>query len=263
VTILDVAETGSLGEIRIQEIPGSTPLTAASRIGIRAIATHQGLLRGNGIDWGSGTGCLSIASARVAAVERIIGLEISSTNVVAARHNAALNDVADRATFLLSDSYKPIREVDRTILADLHGRTDFVVANPPSSGDDDGFGFRRLVLDGARRFLVPGGVVLLNISLQYGPQRIERLAREVPGYRHGGVLASTDWVPFDLHRPDLMRCLEDYVCEERRGGSRYVFADPRSPERSMGAEEAWTMHQETGMSPLTKWQTHLFRHVGQ
>ena len=257
--------TNGLGALEFEHPPGTFAPTPASAISVRAICDHQELLGENGIDWGSGIGCLAIAAARIGAVRRVAGLEIEEANVRAARRNAERNGVNGRVRFLHSDSYAPFFAEDREALEDLAGRARFVLANPPASDGDDGLGFRRLVLRGARRFLAPGGVVFLNISSQYGSRRIGRLSAEVGGFLHEGVLSSTDWMPFDLMRDDLRRCLENYVAEEQRGGEAYVFGDPerRDCEATMNAREALAAFRETGRNPLSKWQTHLFRRTSE
>ena len=73
--------THGLGEIRLLHPPGATPITPASMISIEAIGGHGHLLEGIGIDWGSGGGCLSIIAARTPCVDRVVGLEISSTQM--------------------------------------------------------------------------------------------------------------------------------------------------------------------------------------
>src|SRR5262249_15461413 len=153
-----------------------------------------------------------------------------------ARENAALNGIENKVAFIHADSYSPYSPADCLTLAGLTGLVNFVLANPPSSEGDDGFEYRRIVLRGARSYLVPGGVVLLSVSYQYGRARIERLCHEVAGFAHGGVLASTAWVPFDLERPDLLHCLHLYAEEEDRGGLDYTFQNPEAPdEASMSA----------------------------
>lgn len=253
-----------LGDVMFRHPPGTFALTPASAIAIHAITDHQSLLHGRGIDWGSGVGCLAIVAAKVPSVEFVLGLELYGPNVRTARDNAVCNGVAERTDFLCSDSYAPRLPDDREKLELLAGRTEFILANPPSSEGDDGFEFRRIVLRGARRYLVPGGAVLLNISYQYGARRIARLAEEVEGFRAEGLLSSTDWQPFDLERDDLLHCLEAYAAEERRGGLAYTFLDPLHPTDAptMSAQAALARFRQTGQSPLTKWQMHLFRWRG-
>ncbi|MDQ4078478.1 MAG: methyltransferase [Chloroflexota bacterium] len=132
-TILTLGKNGDLGTIRILHPSGTFALTPASLIALQAIGDHQERLTGTGIDWGSGTGCLAIAAARANQVTRVLGLEISEPNVQIARKNAALNRVANKVTFLQSDSYSPFSSGDRQTLEALAGQVDFIIANPPAS----------------------------------------------------------------------------------------------------------------------------------
>lgn len=260
-TVLPEAVSAGLGTLRFLHPAGTFALTPASRIALEAIGQHQALLSGIGLDWGSGAGCLAIAAARIAQVQKVIGLEIEAANVAVARENARLNRVDDRTVFLLADSYAPVSPADRATLDEVAGRVDFILANPPSSDGDDGFGYRRVVLWGAKPFLVENGVVFLSVSSQYGPERVKRLCQEVPGFVHGGILASTDWVPFDLSRPDLLQCLQLYAAEERRGGLEYTFMKPGAgKEERMNAQGAYVHFERTGESPWSKWQSHLFHY---
>ena len=244
--------------IRIHHPEGAFVPTPASRIALEAIAAHSGRFRGRGLDWGSGSGLLAIAATRLAAVEEVLGLELDSRGVPAARENARVNGVETKVRFVESDSYDPVSEEGTRALAGFEGSTDFMIANPPSSSPvGDGFEMRRVVLRGAVRYLSPGGLLLLSVSSQYGEERVAGLLRETPGFRHDGVGASTHLVPFDVGRPDLRRDVETYAREEERGGLTYAFRHPRNPERPMTAIEAWNHFHATGESPLSRWQSHL------
>jgi methylase of polypeptide subunit release factors len=259
--LLTEETVGSCAPIRIRQTEGTYHLTPASRITLLTIGKQQGLLSGIGIDWGCGTGCLAIAAARVQSVQRVIGLDSSRPDVEAARENAALNDVAHRVTIFHSDSFRPFADSDRHIMAELEGAVDFVVANPSASHGDDGFSSRRRVIAEAKDFLKDHGLVCLQISIQYSAARIDSLIRDNPGYSHEGVLRSTHWVSFDLERNDLRRLLDDYVAEERTGGLRYEFGDPRDGGASViDARTALALYCESGTSPLTQWQVHAFRY---
>ena len=260
LTILNADVSAGLGKLRIYHPPGTSMFTPATLIAIQAIGSNQQLITGKGIDWGSGTGSLAISASRINSVERIIGLDISAHCVEVARQNALINGVEDEVEFILSDSYTPLAEADKRTLDVLRGQINFVLANPPASEGDDGFEYRRLILEGARSYLVPGGVVFLNISYQHGQQRVKRLTQQVSGFDYGGLLASTDWVPFDLRRIDLLHCLENYAEEESRGGLRYVFASPEVKHVFINARTALANFQRSGISPLTRWQTHLFKY---
>ena len=215
-TTLGDDATYGLGEITLQHPPETSPITPATRISIEAIGVHKHLLHGIGIDWGCGGGCLSIATSRIHDVNRVVGFDISEDNVATASENARLNKVEAKTKFMRSDAFQPFSNVDRHELESLKGKVNFILANPPSSENDDGFEFRRIVLRGAREFLVSGGCVFLSISYQYGMPRITNLEKDVPGFHHEGVLATTDCVPFDLERPDLMHCMENALRENNR-----------------------------------------------
>jgi len=258
-TVLAAVFMCGLGEIRIAHPPNTFAITPASLIALEAIARNKQLLSGKGLDWGSGTGCLAIAAARIPTVKQVIGLEIAEANVAAARRNAISNGVDAKTAFLLSDSYSPLAPSDSALLNAFAGQTDFILANPPASDGDDGFGWRRRVLSGARNFLRHRGYVFLNVSSQYGRRRLEALCEEIPGFAYGGVLASTDWVPFDLRRDDLFQCLRQYAVEETRGGLEYTFNEPgEKQDARTNARAALAHFDRTGESPLMKWQTYLF-----
>jgi SAM-dependent methyltransferase len=264
VTILPSQKTNGLGEIIIHHPEGTFALTPASNISIQAICMNQSLLLGNGIDWGCGTGCLAIVAAKIGKVNQVIGLDISDANIEAACQNAIINGVIEKVKFAKSDSFTPYLEMDRQYLASLNNRITFILANPPSSEGDDGFEYRRMILRDARKYLIKGGVVFLSISSQYGPQRINQLVQQIDGFEYGGILSSTEWVPFDLRRADLLRCLDVYVQEERREGMKYSFQRPKSSNKEavIDAQTALAYYSQTGESPLSKWQTHLFRYGG-
>jgi hypothetical protein len=256
-TVLTEETIGNLGPVRLHHPPGTFVLTPASIIGLEAVHRRPDLLHGTGIDWGSGTGCLAIVAAKLDDVSRIVGLEISASDVHVACENAVLNGVADKVEFHQADSYTPLYSKGEEVLSQLRGQVDFILANPPASEDDDGFQFRRDVLAGAREYLRHQGIVLLNISYQYGCERIQSLSTEINGFSHGGVLASTEWVPFDLAREDLLHCLELYAAEEERGGARYAFRG-EGETGSRSARTALERYRRTGQSPESKWQSHLF-----
>ena len=178
--------------------------------------------------------------------------------MVTAQENARLNGVAEKVEFVEADSYQPTSTEHRSRMAALRGKIDFLIANPPSSEADDGFGYRRAVLRGACEFLRDGAVVFLSVSFQYGPERVRDLCARFPQFSFRRVLAASAWAPFDLARPDLLACLKLYAEEEGKGGTPYVFPDRKNDRTFLNARTALARFFETGESPLTKWQSLLF-----
>ncbi len=237
---------------------------------VEAIGANRHLLSGRGIDWGSGSGVLAVATAKIPTVECIVGLELAEEDIAVARANAEGNGVAGKITFIRSDSFEPFEDQDASPLDALVGHADFLIANPPASRGDDGLGWRRSVLRGALRFVKPAAPLLVQISYQYNVERIARLAEDVPGYTYDGVIGTSDWIEFDQSREDLSKKLVDYADEEKIGGTAYTFrggrragAGRRGEREHMTATEALAHYRETGESPISKWQMHLFRkHLG-
>jgi len=257
-TRLLAEELNGLGELTFLHPPGTFALTPASMTALHAIAQNQNLLSGSGLDWGTGVGCLAIAACRIPSVTCVTGLEISAANVVSAQENARLNGVAEKIEFVEADSYQPTSTERKNRMASLRGKIDFLIANPPSSEADDGFGYRRAILRGACEFLRDGAVVFLSVSFQYGPDRVRDLCARFPQFSFRRVLAASAWMPFDLARPDLLACLKLYAEEEGKGGTPYVFPDRKNDRTFLNARTALARFFETGESPLTKWQSLLF-----
>ena len=233
-TTLGDDATQGLGKIRLVHPPVTTPITPASMISIEAIGSHKHLLSGIGIDWGSGGGCLSIMAARTPGVDRVVGLEISVVNVSVARHNAKLNGVEEKVEFMRSDSYTPFADDDRRSLESLKGRADFLIANPDASEDDDGFGYRRTVLRGARKYLRDGrpGLPEHFVSIRQtedcraGTRRLRVFPRGNPGEKRVRPLRS---------RANLSSELSEGV-RERRIQGRIVVRIPQSVTTLSGHE---------------------------
>ena len=257
--LITIQATGGLGPIRVMVPRGRQTITPASRMAVAAVGENAHLLHGRGIDWGSGTGLLTIAAAKVAAVEHVIGLEVDAADVPVARSNAARNGVSDRTTFIYADSYRANDPNEQHLIDAMRGVADFLIANPPASRTGDGLDWRRAALRDGAGILVAGAPVLVQISYQYARARIERLAEEVAGYTYEGVAGSTGWVPFDQARTDLSTQLIEYASVEAAGGIPFTFSDGAGGD--ITATEALERYRTTGESPLSKWQMHLYRKV--
>lgn len=251
-----VADTGGLGSITVKVSSRGGPVTPASRVMARAIGLHSRLLRGSGLDWGTGTALLAITAARIPDVTSVIALERDPTAVALARANVAANRVDDKVTVVQANLFTATDEPGRSLLEARSGESQFLIANPPASSGDDGLSWRRRVLAGATAYLKPGSHAIVQISAQYGSIRIGDLA-EQSGYLYGGVLETSPWVPFSLDREDLRAAIDDYAEEESRGGVVYEFRHPSRPA-SMSARAALAHYLSTGQDPLTRWQAHHF-----
>ena len=254
-SITTIARDTDAPPLRIISTPGRPSITAASRISLLTVDRHPHLIRGNGIDWGSGTGVLAVAAATHPGVDLVVGLELNAAESATARTNAELNGVADRTAFLVADSYQPVAGQDMTVLDSLRGATDFLLANPPTSRGDDGLGLRRRVLREGLPFLRTGGNVLLQVSRQYGQIRTEQLTADTGPFEYRGLLETSDWVPFDQDRPDLRDALDWYVIEENKSGLIYPFHHP-TQDREISASDAQKLRDRDGSSPRSQWQMH-------
>ena len=251
---------GPLAPLTIRVTGGAYPLTPASHVALTAIRTVASDLRGVGVDWGCGTGCLALAAAAVPTVDRVWAFDVDPANVALAKENVGVNGRGDRVMVCRADSYTPTDPEDRMRVRALRGAVDFILANPPASRDGDGFAFRRRVVREAAPLVRPGTRFLIQISLQYGDARIRGLVDELPGLRYDGCVASSPWLPFDQSRSDLRGQLEAYARAEIEGGTPYTFGDPTAPDDGwIDAQTALAQYRETGASPLSRWQVHDYR----
>jgi len=129
-------------------------------------------------DVGTGSGCITVALLGERRDARALALDISPAALRVAERNAARNNVADRARFLVSDCFDALRDTGESF--------DLIASNPPyvaeaemetlqrevrdyepraalTPGGDGLAVVRRLVAD-APRFLKPGGHLLIEIG---------------------------------------------------------------------------------------------------
>ncbi len=256
----DVIDT-RFGSIRIAHPSGTFAPSPATRVMVKAITDPARALRGQGLDWGCGTGALAIAAALSADVSHVVGLDISEDDILVARRNARDSGVASKTAFYLADSYSPLDPEGQRAVDEIRSGVWFITANPPASEGDDGFTFRHRVLAGATDFLVPGGMLLMQALSAYGPERMSRLLDAYPHFLYDGVVASTPFVPLDLEQePTLLRQLQDYVVEEERGGPPYQFHDPQGVA-IIPAAEAMARYRTHGIPPMARWEVHQLRWV--
>lgn len=132
------------------------------------------------LDIGTGSGAIAVSLAKYIHNARVTAVDISSDALEVARENAKKNDVSQRIAFINGDLFDP-----------LEGQFfDIIVSNPPYirkgdidglmpevkdyepfialNGGDDGLDFYRRIAANAYKFLVPGGLIALEIGFDQG-----------------------------------------------------------------------------------------------
>ncbi len=127
------------------------------------------------VDIGTGSGCLAVVAALEIPAARVYASDVSGEALEVARRNAAAHGVAGRIDFRPGDLFEPFRG------ADLDGRVDFILTNPPYVGEADLPGLMPEVRDHEPRAALLGG--------PDGLEAHRRLVRESPEFlKPGGHL---------------------------------------------------------------------------
>jgi len=136
---------------------------------------------GRALDVCTGSGCIAISLAAERPQATVLATDLSPDACALARENAQALGVAGRVTVLEGDLFAPVPAAERF---------DVVVSNPPYiasaeiptlsaevrrepklalDGGADGLVAIRRVVEGARRFLRPGGLLAMEIGETQGP----------------------------------------------------------------------------------------------
>lgn len=129
------------------------------------------------LDFGVGSGCISVVLALKRNDARIVGIDISKDAIELAIENASMNNVSDRIQFLVSDGFSALPK-------DL--KFDLIISNPPYipsaeisslqpevrdydpvislDGGEDGLKFYRYLAENAVSFLDVNGTMALEIG---------------------------------------------------------------------------------------------------
>lgn len=154
-------------------------------------------------DVGAGSGCIAVSLAKNQPGLRILATDISRAALSVAQRNASRHAVARQITFLQS-----------SLLSAAAGPFDLVCANLPYiprqalaglavadyeplsalDGGADGLEAIRALLEDARRWLAPGGLMLLEMQYDQGPA-LSTLARVSIPDAHVGVLPDLSGLP--------------------------------------------------------------------
>lgn len=129
------------------------------------------------LDIGTGSGCIAVTVATHIPAAIVTAIDLSEAALDVARENATTHQVAERITFIQSDLFSALPD---------DARFDFIVSNPPYIREDemptlppdvrlhepnsalvagaDGLSILRRIISDAKRYLVPGGHLLLECA---------------------------------------------------------------------------------------------------
>ncbi|TKS61349.1 MAG: protein-(glutamine-N5) methyltransferase, release factor-specific [Nitrospira sp.] len=164
----------------------------------------QEVVRGGGlnkdavlVDVGTGSGCVAITLATILNRTRILAMDHSPEALAVAKNNAQRHAVDDKIDWMEGDLLSPLRE------REMAGAVDVIVSNPPYIAEVDwadlqpevrlfeprlaliggqkGTEFHERLLQDSREFLVPGGLLVMEIG-QGQASALRRTAEQVGGY---------------------------------------------------------------------------------
>jgi len=150
------------------------------------------------VDVGTGSGCVAIALATCLTKSHVLAIDRSPDALAVAKTNAVRHAVCDRIEWLNGDLLAPLRGRLST------GAVDVIVSNPPYISESDWAGlepevrifeprmalvggeqgteFHERLLCESREFLIPGGLLVMEIGAGQGSM-VRQLAGQIGGYR--------------------------------------------------------------------------------
>jgi release factor glutamine methyltransferase len=149
------------------------------------------------VDVGTGSGCVAVTLATVRSDMRIFALDCSRDALTVAKGNAERHGVSDNITWKEGDLLSPLHECN------LVGAVDAVISNPPYIAEEvwaglqpevrdfeprlalvagpKGTEFHERLLHEARPFLVPGGLLVMELGQGQAPL-VRQAAEQAGGY---------------------------------------------------------------------------------
>lgn len=149
------------------------------------------------VDVGTGSGCVAITLATLLKKARIIAIDQSPDALIVAKSNAERHVVGDKIEWVEGDLLSPLREKG------MAGAVDVIVSNPPYIAEADWAGlqpevrvfeprlaliggqkgteFHQRLLQDAQEFLVPGGLLVMEIG-QGQASALRQTAEQIGGY---------------------------------------------------------------------------------
>lgn len=173
------------------------------------LSARDGVVMRTIADIGTGSGCLAVALAAEFPDARIFAADISGSALDLARTNVEAAGVSARVRVIEGDLFEPMGSLS------LEGGIDLVVSNPPYvrrgeidslapevsrwepraalDGGPDGLSVIRRLIEGARRFLRPGGFLVFEIGHDQGQGVLGLLERS--GFVDGAVAPDLAGLP--------------------------------------------------------------------
>ena len=149
------------------------------------------------VDVGTGSGCVAVTLASIVPGMQIFALDCSEEAVAVAKANAERHGVSDTITWMVGDLLCPLRE------ANVGGRVDAILSNPPYIAEavwaglqpevrdfeprhalvagPKGTEFHERLLHDAKEFLVPGGLLVMELG-QGQDAQVRQVANQIGGY---------------------------------------------------------------------------------
>ncbi|MGN6366978.1 MAG: peptide chain release factor N(5)-glutamine methyltransferase [Phycisphaerae bacterium] len=136
------------------------------------------------LDLCTGSGAIPVALAKRLPTAALTATDISDKALAVAKENAATHGVAERITFLQGDLFEPLEKEAAPALFHV------ITSNPPYiptaeveklpagireheprialDGGMDGMAFHRRIVAGAKRFMHPGGLLIMEMQFDQG-----------------------------------------------------------------------------------------------
>lgn len=149
------------------------------------------------VDVGTGSGCVAVTLAAILSGMRMFALDCSGDALMVAKGNAERHGVGDNITWKEGDLLSPLHECH------VVGAVDAIISNPPYIAEEAWAGlqpevrnfeprlalvagqrgteFHERLLHDARQFLVPGGLLVMELGQGQAPL-VRQVAEQAGGY---------------------------------------------------------------------------------
>lgn len=222
----EVEWKGRTGPFTLQLGPGVFSPTHTSRMLADALEVGPS---DTVVDVGCGSGVLAFVAARLGAA-RVIGCDLSSRAVEAARDNARRLGLDAVCEFREGDLLEPVRDVRATVLiGDVSGIPDEIAAasgwfDEVPAGGPTGAELPSKFLDSIGDVLVPGGRLYLPTGTIQDERSILAHARQIFGDRMEAILEREFPLPDLVGKSQAVaRMMKEGLLNLHRRGSRMLW----------------------------------------